>query len=124
MWFFIGGLIISVFLLIFFIIDIVYGYRVYNNFTISSGEATFLIIINSLGLLIVFSMIFMFFFQIFSRSKMNVSNNIVNEVLGVEKMHKHMKPVMSACHPCNNGLCGTGCASQTKQCYSPPTCYE
>jgi len=129
MWFFIGGLIISVFLLIFFIIDIVYGYRIYNNFTISSGEATFLIIVNILGLLIVFSMIFMFFFQLFTRSKMATggshTSHLVNDFLDSsmgEKIKTKVKQCMPSqnCNPCNNGLCGNGCGSQTKRCYEPP----
>lgn len=69
MWFYLGGLAIAVFLLVFFIIDMVYSYRIWNNNTISSGEAVFLIVINTIGLLLVLGMIFMFTYQMFASKR-------------------------------------------------------
>lgn len=64
-WFFIGGILIAVFLLAFLIVDTVYAYRIYTNSNITNGEAIFLIVINLLAVLIVLSMMAMFFFQVF-----------------------------------------------------------
>lgn len=64
-WFFIGGILIAVFLLAFLIVDVVYAYRIYTNSNITNGEAIFLIVVNLLAVLIVLSMMAMFFFQVF-----------------------------------------------------------
>lgn len=139
MLFYIGGLIISFVLLIILIIDIYYGYRVYNQNTISNGEATFMIIANVLGILVVFSMIIMFFFQLFTRGKgfnSVVSGAGMPNMMG-DKKHDHNHNNQSVQHhnqhvvpcatqtctsPCFKEACGNGCGSTTKSYYAPPNC--
>lgn len=129
MLFYIGGLVISFVLLIILIIDIYYGYRVYNQNTISNGEATFLIIVNILGILVVFSMIIMFFFQLFTRGKgfnAVVSNAGLSNLTEKKSQHQHPHQVPCATQqctsPCFNETCGNGCNSGTKAYYAPPVC--
>ena len=65
-WFFIGGIMIAIFVFAFLVVDAVYGYRIYIEADLAKGEGLFLLIINLLGVLIVLSMLGMFALQVFN----------------------------------------------------------